>query len=126
MSNVALKLKIQASSANATILAVITALAGMVVGLGIITSAQEGLITAATTGGIAAAGLIANAIHTGSIEPSSLVVTVIAAVSQVVALVVSFALISNVEAGTIISIVTAVVGAAAVIAHALLSKQVPA
>jgi uncharacterized membrane protein YeaQ/YmgE (transglycosylase-associated protein family) len=121
-----LRLKVQASSLNATILAVVTALAGMVVGLGLINSAQEGLIIAATTGGIGVAGLIANAIHTGSIEPSALTTAVLAVVGQAVALVVSFALISNETAGTVISIVAAVVGAAAVIAHALISKQVSA
>ncbi|HEY4452371.1 MAG TPA: hypothetical protein VGN13_12350 [Solirubrobacteraceae bacterium] len=118
-----LRLKLQASSLNATILAIVTALAGMVAGLGVIDSAQQGLIVAATTGGIAAAGLIANAIHSGKIEPSAIVTSIIVVAGQVVSLVVSFALIDNQEAGTIISIVTAVVGAAAVIAHALVSRQ---
>lgn len=118
------KLKVQASSLNATILAVVTALTGMVVGLGVINSAQEGMIIAVTTGGIGVSGLIANAIHTGSIEPSAVTTAVLAVVGQVVSLVVSFAWISNVTAGTVISITTAVVGAAAVIAHSLLSRQV--
>src|ERR1700735_2026113 len=95
MTSSAIKLKVQASSLNATILAVVTALAGMVVGLGLINSAQEGLIIATTTGGIGAAGLIANAIHTGSIEPSALTTAVLAVVGQAVSLIVSFALISN-------------------------------
>jgi hypothetical protein len=123
-STLTLRLKVQASSLNATILAVVTALAGMVVGLGLINSAQEGLIIATTTGGIGVAGLIANAIHTGSIEPSALTTAILAVVVQAVSLIVSFALISNETAGTVISIITAVVGAAAVIAHALISKQV--
>jgi hypothetical protein len=125
-SALTLRLKAQASSLNATVLAVVTAVAGMVVGLGLINSAQEGLIIATTTGGIGIAGLVANAIHTGSIEPSALTATVLAVVGQAVSLVVSFALISSETAGTVISIVTAVVAAAAVIAHALISKQVPA
>jgi hypothetical protein len=121
-----LKLKLQASSLNATILAVVTALAGMVVGLGLINSTQEGLIVAATTGGIGVAGLIGNAIHTGQINPSAITTAVLVVVGQVVSLVVSFAVISNEEAGTIISIITAVVGAAAIIAHAILSRQATA
>jgi uncharacterized membrane protein YeaQ/YmgE (transglycosylase-associated protein family) len=125
-STLTLRLKVQASSLNATILAVVTALAGMIVGLGLINSAQQGLIIATTTGALAAAGVLANALHTGSIEPSALTTTILAVVGQAVALVVSFALISNETAGTVISIITAVVGAVAVIAHALLSKQVSA
>lgn len=117
------QLALQRASATATILAVVTALAGMVAGLGIIDSAQQGLIIAATTSGIAAAGLIANAIHTGQINPSGLTTAILATAGQVVALVVSFAVINNTEAGSIISIITAVVGAAAVIAQALLSRQ---
>lgn len=123
---VALRLRLQASSLNATILAVVTAVGGMIVGLGVISSTQEGIIVAATTSGIAAAGVIANAIHTGSIEPSAITTSILAVAGQAVSLIVSFALISNAEAGTIISIITAVVGAAAVIAHALLSRQVTA
>lgn len=125
-SNVALCLKVQASSLNATILAVVTALAGLIVGVGIISPDQQGIIIAATTSGLAAAGVIANAVHTGSIEPSAIETSILAAVGQVVSLIVSFALISNETAGTVISVSTAVVGAAVVIAHALLSKQVPA
>jgi FtsH-binding integral membrane protein len=125
-STLALKLKVQASSLNATILAVVTALAGMVVGLGLINSAQEGLIIATTTGGIGVVGLLANTIHTGNIEPSALTTAVLAVVGQAVSLIVSFALISNETAGTVISVITAVVGAAAITAHALLSKQVSA
>jgi uncharacterized membrane protein YeaQ/YmgE (transglycosylase-associated protein family) len=125
-STLAMRLKVQASSLNATILAVLTALAGMVVGLGLINSAQQGLIIALTTGSIGVTGLLANAIHTGSIEPSALTTTVLGVVGQAVSLIVSFALISNETAGTIISIATAVVGAAAIMAHALLSKQVTA
>lgn len=126
MGTVALKLKVEASSANATILAIITALGGLAVSLGVIGVNQQGIVSAATVAGLAVAGVIANAIHTGSIEPSAIVTAVLAFVGQVVALVVSFAWISNTEAGTIIAIVTAVVGAAATIAHALLSRQVPA
>jgi len=125
-TKLALKLKVQASSLNATILTVVTALTGMIVGLGLISSVQEGLIIATTTSGIAVATLIANAVHTGSIEPSALTTGILAGVGQAVSLVVSFALISNTTAGTVVSLTTAVVGAAVVIAHALLSKAVPA
>lgn len=122
----ALRLKVQASSVNATILAVVTAVAGLIVGIGVISPDQQGIIIAATTASIGAAGLIANVIHTGSIEPSAIVAAVVAAVLQVVSLLVSFAWISNATAGTVISITTAVVLFLAQIAHALLSKQVPA
>ena len=125
-SILAQKLHTQTSSLNATILAVVTALGGLVVGLGVISTGQDGILIAATTSGIAAAGVIANALHTGSINPSAIEVSILAAIGQVVSLVVSFALISNATAGTVISISTAVVGAAVIIAHSLLSKQVPA
>ena len=122
-SNVGLQLKLQASSFNATLLAVVTALGGLVVGLGLISSSQEGLLVATTTSGIAAAGLLANAIHTGAIEPSAIVVSVMAVVTQGVALLVSFLFISEAEAAHIVVIVTAVVIAVAQIAHSLISKQ---
>jgi hypothetical protein len=121
----ALRLTVQKSSTTATILAIVTAVAGMIVGLGIISPTQEGILVAVTTGSIGVAGLVANAIHTGSIEPSALTTAVLAVVGQAVSLVVSFALIDNTTAGTVISITSAVVFAAATIAHALLSKQVP-
>lgn len=120
---VAVKLKLQASSRSATILAVVTALAGLIVGLGIITSQQEGILVAVTTSGIAAAGLLANAIHTGQIEPSAIVAAVVAVVTQAVALAVSFLWISEATAQHVVVIVTAVVLAVAQVAHALLSKQ---
>jgi hypothetical protein len=118
------KLRVQASSLNATILAVVTALGGLIVGLGLVTSNQEGIIIATTTAAIGAAGLVANAIHTGSIEPSAIVTSVGAVVAQAVALLVSFAWISDATAGTVAAVTTAVVLALAQIAHALLSKQV--
>ena len=126
MSATTLKLKVQASSLNATILTVVTALVGMGVGLGLINSAQEGLTIAATTSGIGVAGLFANAIHTGQIEPSAITTAVLALVGQIASLILSFAIINNTEYGEIISITTAVVGAGAIIAHALISKQVTA
>jgi hypothetical protein len=121
-----LAVKVENSSMTATILAVVTALGGLIVGLGLITSSQEGLLVATTTSGIAAAGLLANAIHTGAIEPSAIVTSVVAVVAQVVALLVSFLLISEAEAAHIVVIVTAGVLAVAQVAHALISKQVGA
>jgi hypothetical protein len=125
-TNLAVKLKVQASSLNATILAVVTAVGGLVVGLGVISPDQQGIIIAVTTGSIGISGLIANAIHTGAIEPSAITAAVVAVAVQAVALLVSFAVIANVTAGTVIAIVTAVVLAGAQIAHALLSKTAPA
>ena len=126
MSNRAAALKATAESANATIVAVVTAIAGLIVGLGVINPGQQGIIISTTTAGLAAAGLVANAIHNGTIEPSALATSVLAVVGQAVSLVVSFAWISNTQAGTVISISTAVVFAAAQVAHALLSRKVPA
>ena len=123
MSTVRAKLKLQASSANATILAVVTAVGGLIVGLGVVSSQQEGVLVAVTTSGIAAAGLLANAIHTGKIEPSAIVASVVSVVTQAVALAVSFLWITEATAQHVVVIVTAVVLAAAQIAHALLSKQ---
>jgi hypothetical protein len=123
---VSLKLKVQASSLNATILAVVTALAGLIVGLGVITSQQEGILVATTTSGIAAAGLLANAIHTGQIEPSAVVASIVAVVVQALSLAVSFLWISEAQAQRIVVIVTAIVLAVAQIAHALLSREVTA
>lgn len=118
-------LKAQRASATATILAAVTVIAGLVVGLGVISPDQQGIIVAITTATIAVAGLISHAIHTGSIEPSALVVGVSAVIAQAVALLVSFAWISEVTAGTVIAVSSAVVIAAAQIAHALLSRQLP-
>lgn len=123
MSTVRAKLELQASSANATILAVVTAVGGLIVGLGVVSSQQEGVLVAVTTSGIAAAGLLANAIHTGKIEPSAIVASVVSVVTQAVALAVSFLWITEATAQHVVVIVTAVVLAAAQIAHALLSKQ---
>ena len=123
MSTVRAKLELQASSLNATILAVVTAVGGLIVGLGVISSSQEGVLVAVTTSGIAAAGLLANAIHTGKIEPSAIVTSVVSVVTQAVALAVSFLWITEATAQHVVVIVTAVVLAAAQIAHALLSKQ---
>jgi hypothetical protein len=125
-ATITVKLKVQASSVNATILAVVTAIGGLIVGLGVISSTQEGILVATTTSGIAAAGLIANAIHTGAIEPSAIVTSVVAVVTQAVALAVSFLWITEAQAQRVVVIVTAVVIAAAQLAHALLSKQVTA
>jgi hypothetical protein len=124
MSTVSLRLKVQASSLNATILAVVTSIGGLIMGLGVITSAQDGLLVATTIAGIAAVGLIANAIHTGNIEPSALTTAIIAVVAQVVALAVSFLWITEATAQHVVVIVTAIVIAVAQIAHALLSRQV--
>jgi hypothetical protein len=123
MSTVRAKLELQASSLNATVLAVVTAVGGLIVGLGVITSSQEGVLVAVTTSGIAAAGLLANAIHTCKIEPSAIVVSVVSVVTQAGALAVSFLWITEATAQHVVVIVTAVVLAAAQIAHALLSKQ---
>jgi hypothetical protein len=123
---VAAKLKVQTSSENATILAVVTAVAGLIVGLGIITSQQEGILVAVTTSGIAAAGLLANAIHTGQIEPSAIIASIVAVVVQALSLAVSFLWITEAQAQHVVVVVTAVVLAVAQIAHALLSKQVTA
>jgi hypothetical protein len=122
--NMAVKLQVQKASANATILAIITAVGGLAVSLGLIGVNQQGIISAATVAALSAAAVIANAIHTGNIEPSAITTAVIAVVGQAVSLLVSFALIDNTEAGTVIAIATAAIGAAAMIAHALLSKKV--
>lgn len=121
-----LALKVQASSLNATILAVVTAVGGLVVGLGFVTSTQEGILIATTTAAIAAAGMIANAIHTGLIEPSAITAAVLAVVVQALSLAVSFLWISSETAANVVVVVTAVVLAVAQVAHALLSRQVPA
>lgn len=119
-----LRLKLQLESVNATILAIITSLGGLVVGLGFMTSTQEGILVGATTSGIAVAGLFANAIHSGAIEPSALVASVMAFVGQALSLLVSFLFITEATAQHVVVIVTAVVLAGAQIAHALLSKKV--
>jgi hypothetical protein len=119
-----LRLKLEASSKTATILAVVTALVGLIVGLGIITSAQQGLLIATTTSGLAVASLIANAIHTGQIEPSAIQVAILTLAGQVLALLVSFLVIKETTAQHVTVIVTAVVFAAVQIAHALLSRKV--
>jgi hypothetical protein len=126
MSAVPLRLKIQAKSSTATILAIVAAVAALGVGLGIFGTNIEGIIIAATSDGVIVAGLIANAIHTDSIEPSGLLTAVLAFVGQVVALLVSFSLITNAEASHVVAIAAAVVLAGVTIAHALLSKQVSA
>jgi hypothetical protein len=126
MSNLAaplVRLPVQKSSLTATVLAVITAVAGLVVGLGVINVGQEGIVVAATTAALGAAAVVANAIHTGTIEPSAIVAAVGAVAVQVVALLVSFAWISNEAAGTVIAITTAVVLAIAQVAHAVLSRR---
>jgi hypothetical protein len=120
------KVKLESSSISATVLVVVTALGGLIVGLGVITSTQEGILIAATTAGIAAAGVIANAIHSGQISPSAIEVSVLSVVAQAVALAVSFLWITNGVAAQVTVIVTAGVIAVANIAHALLSRQVPA
>jgi hypothetical protein len=116
--------KVQASSGTATILAVVTALTGLVVGLGFINSTQQGILIAVTTSGIAAAGLLANAIHTGQIEPSAIAASVAAVLAQALSLAVSFLWISEAQAQHVVVIVTAVVLAVGQVAHALLSRQV--
>jgi hypothetical protein len=121
-----LKLKIEASSRSATILAVVTSLGGLVVGLAIVTPSQEGILIAVTTSGIGLAGLLANAIHNGMIEPSAIVASVGAVVGQAVSLAVSFLWITEVTAQHVVVIVTAVVLAVAQVAHALISRQVSA
>jgi hypothetical protein len=123
MSSVALKLKLESMSATATAFAVVTALVGLVVGLGIINSTQEGLLVALTTSGLGVVGLIANSIHSGLIEPSALVAAVMSVVVQAVALAVSFLWISQTTAAHVVVIVSAVVLAVAQVAHALLSRQ---
>ena len=91
-----------------------------------ISSTQEGVIVAVTTSAIAAAGVVAHAIHTGNIEPSAISSSVLALGTQVVALLVAFVVIGSGTAATVTAIVSAVVLAAAQIAHALLSRQAPA
>ncbi len=112
------------SSIGATILAIVTSLGGLAVGIGVIGANQQGFIIAATSSGMVVAGLIANAVHTGKIEPSPLIMTIGTFVAQVVALLVSFAWIGEGTAARVIAITTAVVLAAVQIAHAYLSKQV--
>ena len=111
-----------AESVNGTIVGVVTAIGGMIVGLGIISSSQEGTIVAITTAGIAAAGVLANAIHTGSINPSAIQASVLSVVGQVVVLIVSFGVISDTAAGVVISSISAGVLAVAQIAHALTAR----
>jgi len=113
----------QSESVAGTILAVVTTIAGLIVGLGIISSIQEGLIVSITTGAIAAAAVIANAIHTNSINPTAIETAVLAVAAQVVALLVSFGIVESTATGSIIAVVSAVVIAAATIAHALIAKQ---
>lgn len=114
------------SSVVAAVVASISQILALVVGFGIINSTQEGAIIALTVAGVNAGGLIAHAIHTGKIEPSALEAGLLALAAQVVALVVSFAVIGASTAATITSIVIAVVGAVAQVAHALQSRKVPA
>ena len=120
------RVQLEAKSASATILAVVTTVGGLIAGFGIISNTQEGVIVAVTTSAIAAAGVIAHSIHTGAIEPSAISSSVIALATQVVALLVAFVVIGSGTAATVIAVVSAVVLAAAQIAHALLSKQAPA
>ncbi len=114
----------EASSHVATILAVVTSIAGMFVGLGLIGPHVEGIIIACTTDGIVVVGLITNAIHSDRIEPSAFITSVIALVTQILMLIVAFGFISNATASHVFAIASAVVIAVAQVAHALLSRAV--
>ncbi len=124
MSSALAAVKVEASSAKATILAVVTALVGLGVGLGLFGPHVEGIIIACTTDGIVVVGLITHAIHSGKIEPSAFTTAVLALVGQVVVLFVAFGVITNATASHVLAIAAAVVFAAAQVVHALLSRQV--
>ncbi|HEY1690047.1 MAG TPA: hypothetical protein VGF95_14425 [Solirubrobacteraceae bacterium] len=124
MSFVRTAVQAEASSKTAMILAVVTALAGLAVGLGIFGPHIEGVIIACTTDGIVVVGLIANSIHTGQIEPSAIATAVLALIGQVVALIVAFALISDATASHVLAIAASVVLAGVQIAHALWSRNI--
>jgi hypothetical protein len=111
-------------SVTATILTIVGTIAALAVGLGIFGVNVEGIIIAITSDGVIVVGLIANSIHSDSIEPSAFAAAVMALVGQAVALLVAFAWVTNAEASHIIAIASAVVLGLAQIAHALLSRQV--
>lgn len=112
------------SSLFAALIAGLTQILALAVGFGVLNNTQSGAIIALTTAGINAGALIAHAIHTGRIVPSALQTHLLALGAQLVALLVSFALIGPGTAATVTSITTAVLGAAFVVAHAMLSHTV--
>lgn len=124
MSHVLSVAKAEVLSTKATILTIVATLAALGVGLGLFGPHIEGTIIACTTSGIVVVGLISNAIHTGKIEPSAFVAAIVGLGAQVLILIVAFGLISNATASHVLAIVSAVVIAAAQIAHALVSRQV--
>jgi len=121
---IAARAQATAQSLSATILAVVTTLGGLIVGLGVISSEQDGIIIAVTTASLGAVGAITAAIHSHQINPSALQASILAVVTQGIVLAVSFALISNATAGLVLSVTSAVLLAAVQIAHAIFSRQV--
>lgn len=117
-------LQAESSSKTAAILAAVSQIVALVVGFGIINSAQEGAIIALTTAGVNLGGLIAHSIHTGKINPTATETYALAFVGQLVSLLVSFALVGPSTAATVIAITTAVLAAGVQIAHAVQSTKV--
>lgn len=113
------------SSIAAACIAALSQILALIVGFGVISSTQEGLLIAVTVAGVNAGALIAHAIHTGKINPSAVETHLLALAGQVVALLVAFALIGSGTAATITSITVALLGAAVQIAHGLQSQKVP-
>lgn len=112
------------SSSTATILTVVGALAALGASLGIFGANVEGALIAATSSGVVVVGLLANAFHTGRIEPSALQMGVLAFVGQAALLALDFGLVANATASHIVAITGFVTAAAVQIANALLSRQV--
>lgn len=123
---VAAVLQAESSSKTAAVLAAVSQIVSLIVGFGIINSAQEGAIIALTTAGVNLGGLIAHAIHTGKINPSATETYALALVTQGVFLLVSFAVIGKSTAATVVAVTVAVLTAGIQVAHALQSKKVPA
>lgn len=120
----ALKATAKESSIATTVLAIVAAVAGLGVGLGIFGANVEGIIIAATADGVVVVGLVVKAVHTGTIEPSGTLTAVLAFVGQAVALLVAFGLITDATASHVVAIVSAVVIAGLAVAHALLDRTV--
>lgn len=118
-------LQAESSSKVAAILAGVSQIIALIVSFGVISDAQEGIIIALTTAGVNLGGVIAHALHTGKINPSATEMYGLALVSQLVALLVSFAVIGQSTAATVIAVTTAVLAAGVQVAHALQSKKVP-
>ncbi|MDE2103136.1 MAG: hypothetical protein KGL39_38175 [Patescibacteria group bacterium] len=119
-----IKLKAEQTSINGTILTLATTIGSLAVGLAWITNAQEGVLIATTTPAIVVAGVIANILHTGQIEPSAASTAILAFFGQLAADVVAFVPSWSSTIQLVIPVVAAVVLCFLQLAHAFLSRKV--